>query len=175
MLVGVRLQEDVQDPLHAGVLLFFAIFLIFSYSVSGSSTLLLFGIPMLLGLALIPVILRHMSQSQYKELVPTYEAEAQKVRIRAINLNMVGKPVRIEGVVEEIHFRFLDRPQYIVADRSGQISVKMFTAPREEIRKDDIVEVLGTVMKRYVLAGEDPVINCVSIRKVAGGKPPRKS
>jgi hypothetical protein len=36
------------------------------------------------------------------------------------------------------------------------------------------VEVLGTVMKRYVLAGTSPMINCVSIRKVAGGKPPSK-
>jgi hypothetical protein len=33
------------------------------------------------------------------------------------------------------------------------------------------VEVLGTVMKRYLLVGEDPVINCVSIKKVTGEKP----
>jgi len=87
---------------------------------------------------------------------------------------MLGKPVRIEGVVERVYFDFLDRPQYLIADRSGEISVKMFTAPREKIRKDDVVEVLGTVMKRYILAGEDPVINCVSIRKVAGEKPGQK-
>ncbi len=31
--------------------------------------------------------------------------------------------------------------------------------------KGDVVEVLGLVMKRYVVGG-DPVINCVSIRKV---------
>jgi hypothetical protein len=30
-------------------------------------------------------------------------------------------------------------------------------------------------MKRYILAGEDPVINCVSIRKVEGGNPSGKS
>ncbi len=162
-------------PLQAGVILFFAIFLIFSYSVSRSSTLLVFGGLMLAGLAVIPMLLRSMSQSQYEALVPTYEAESQKVRIKAINLNMVGKPVRVEGVVEEVHFGFLDRPQFIVADRSGEISVKMFTAPREEIRKGDIVDVLGTVMKRYILTGQDAVINCVSIRKVEGGKPEKKA
>lgn len=161
-------------PIQIGVLLFFAIFLIFAYWTSKSTILLLFGIPMVIGLAIIPVLLRHMSQSQYEALIPTYESEAQKVRIKAINLNMLGKPVRIEGVVERVHFDFLDRPQYMVADRSGEISVKMFTAPRAKIRKDDIVEVLGTVMKRYVLVGEDPVINCVSIRKVAGDTPVRK-
>ena len=116
-----------------------------------------------------------MSQSQYLDLIPEYEREAQKVRIRAINMNMLGKPVRIEGVVERVSFDFLDRPQYMVADRSGEISVKMFTAPREKIRKDDIVEVLGTVMKRYVLVGEDAVINCVSIRKIPDANPGRKS
>ena len=63
----------------------------------------------------------------------------------------------------------------MVADRTGEISVKMFTAPRERIRKDDIVEVLGTVMKRYILVGEDLVINCVSIRKLTDEKPVKKS
>ena len=161
-------------PIQIGVLLFFAIFLILAFLMSGSTTILVFGIPMILGLAGIPLVLRHMSQSQYESLVPTYESEAQKVRIKAINMNMLGKPVRVEGVIERVSFGFLDRPQFLVADRSGEISVKMFTAPHEKIRKDDIVEVLGTVMKRYLLVGEDPVINCVSIRKVSGGKPDKK-
>lgn len=162
-------------PIQIGVLLFFAIFLIFAYWMSRSMILLLFGIPMVIGLAVIPILLRHMSQSQYETLVPTYESEAQKVRIKAINMNMLGNPVRIEGVVERVSFSFLDRPQYLVADRSGEISVKMFTAPREKIRKDDVVEVLGTVMKRYLLVGEDPVINCVSIRKVSEAPGKKKS
>jgi hypothetical protein len=162
-------------PLQAGVLLFLAIFLILYYVVSGSSQILLIGIPILVVLAIIPMLLRHMSQSHYEDLIPIYEAEAQKVRIKAINLNMVGKPVRIEGVVERVYFSFLDRPQFLVADRTGEISVKMFTAPREEIRKGYIVEVLGMVMKRYILTGEDAVINSVSIRKVADGKPDQKS
>jgi len=116
-----------------------------------------------------------MSQSHYEALVPEYESEAQKVRIRAINMNMIGKPVRVEGIVELVRFGFLDRPQFVVADKSGEISVKMFTAPKERIRKDDIVEVLGTVMKRYILVGESPVINCVSIRKIRDAKTRQKS
>jgi len=167
----IRNIEVRISPLQVGVLLFFAVFLIFAYSVSGSSLLLLLGIPMLVALAAIPMVLRHMSQSHYEALIPTYEKDAQKVRIKSINLNMVGKPVRVEGVVERIYFSFLDRPQFLVADRSGEISVKMFTAPKEDVRKGDIVDVLGTVMKRYVLTGQDAVINCVSIRKVPGRKP----
>jgi hypothetical protein len=162
------------SPIQIGVILFFAIFLIFAYLMSQSTTLLLFGIPMILALAVIPFLLRYMSQSQYEHLLPTYESEAQKVRIKAINMNMIGKPVRIEGVVEQVRFGFLDRPQFLVADRSGEISVKMFTAPKERIRKDDIVEVLGIVMKRFLIVGENPVINCVSIRKTREAEPPRK-
>jgi hypothetical protein len=162
-------------PIQIGVVLFFVIFLIFAYWTSRSTILLVFGIPMVIALAFIPMLLRHMSQSQYQDLVPTYEKEAQRVRIKAINMNMLGKPVKIEGLVERVSFGFLDRPQYLVADRSGEISVKMFTAPREKIRVNDVVEVLGTVMKRYLLVGEDPVINCVSIRKTGGATPREKS
>jgi len=63
-----------------------------------------------------------------------------------------------------VHFQFLNRPQFLVADRTGEISVKMFTSPPEDVQKGDVVEVLGTVVKRYIMTG-DAVINCVSIRK----------
>jgi RecJ-like exonuclease len=94
--------------------------------------------------------------------------QAKTVRVKLINENMIGKIVRIEGVVERVHFQFLNRPQYSVADRSGAISVKMFTSPDEDIKVNDIVEVLGQVIRRYIVTGE-PVINCVSIRKIAPG------
>jgi len=52
-----------------------------------------------------------------------------------------------------------------VADRSGEISVKMFTSTDEDVKVNDVVEVIGQVIRRYIVAG-DPVINCVSIRKI---------
>ena len=94
-----------------------------------------------------------------------YEAEAKNTRIREINLNKLGEPVRITGVVERVYFQFLNRPQYLVADRTGEISVKMFTSPAENVQKGDVVEVLGVIVKRYIMTG-DAVVNCVSIRKV---------
>ncbi|MFA7198046.1 MAG: nucleotide-binding protein [Methanoculleus sp.] len=116
-------------------------------------------------LVLIPLALNYMSQSQYASLVPMYEAEAKNTRVREINLNLLGEPIRIKGVVERVYFQFLNRPQYLVADRTGEISVKMFTSPAEDVKTGDVVEVLGVVVKRYILSG-DAVINCVSIRKV---------
>ncbi|NMB78588.1 MAG: nucleotide-binding protein [Methanomicrobiales archaeon] len=122
-------------------------------------------IPCLFMLLVIPTALNYMSRSQYAEITPVYEAEAKTVRVKLVNENMIGKPVRIQGVLERVYFQFLNRPQYLVADRSGAISVKMFTSPDEDVKVDDVVEVLGQVIRRYIIVGE-PVINCVSIRKI---------
>jgi hypothetical protein len=126
---------------------------------------LIWLIPGLFMLLVIPIALNYMSRSQYADITPIYEAQAKTVRIKLINESMVGKPVRVEGVVERVYFQFLNRPQYLVADRSGSVSVKMFTSPDEDIKVNDMVEVIGQVIKRYIVTG-DPVINCVSIRKI---------
>jgi hypothetical protein len=158
---------DVKVSIVAvAVFVFFTIFLLYAsmYSPEVRSQLI-WMIPALFLLLVIPMALNYMSRSQYNNLEPIYEAEAKTVRIKLINESMVGKPVRIQGVVERVYFQFLNRPQYLVADRSGAISVKMFTSSPEDIKVNDVVEVLGQVIKRYVVTG-DPVVNCVSIRKI---------
>ncbi len=147
------------------VFVFFTLILIVASLFSPEiRTHLIWLIPVLFLLLVIPVVLNYMSRSQYAELEPEYERQAKTVRVKLINENMIGKIVRIEGVVERIHFQFMNRPQYSVADRSGAISVKMFTSPDENIKVNDVVEVLGQVIRRYIVTGE-PVINCVLIRK----------
>ena len=147
------------------VFLFFVVLIAVYVLATGEVSMLIWAVPAAIMLLVIPVALNYMSQTQYASLVPVYEAEARTVRVREINLNMLGEPVRIKGVVERVYFQFLNRPQYLVADRTGEISVKMFTSPAEDVQKGDVVEVLGMVVKRYLLSG-DAVINCVSIRKV---------
>ncbi|MCP1662541.1 MAG: nucleotide-binding protein [Methanocalculus sp. MSAO_Arc1] len=149
---------------HLGAFLFFTAIFFFSFYTTRDWTMLLWGIPTLLLILTIPLAMNYMSQSQYQNLRPVYEAEARKVRANEINEGLMSKPVRYEGVVERVYFKFLNRPQFLIGDRTGEVSVKMFTSPEEDINKDDVVEVLGQVMKRYVISG-DPVINCVSIRK----------
>lgn len=150
------------------VVAIFTIILGITYYVTRGMMYLIWGIPTLVLMAAIPLALNYMSQSQYADLEPVYRKEARNVRVKMINPNMIGDVVRIEAVVERVYFQFFNRPQFLVADRSGEVSVKMFTNPQEKIRKGDVVEVLGMVMKRYILGG-DPVINCVSIKKI--GKP----
>lgn len=125
---------------------------------------LLWAVPILIMLLVIPTALNYMSQSQYDDLIPYYEEEAETVRMASIHPNDIGKIVRVEGVVERVLFKSLNRPQYHIADKSGVMSVKMFTTPKEDVYKDDVVVVLGQVIKRYVVVGE-PVINAVLIRK----------
>jgi hypothetical protein len=148
-----------------GVFVVFTVLLVIASILSPEVRSNLFWlIPCLFMLLVIPVALNYMSRRQYADLVPEYERQAKTVRVRLINENMIGKVVRINGVVERVHFQFLNRPQYSIADRSGAISVKMFTSPDEDIRVNDVVEVLGQVIRRYIVTGE-PVVNCVSIRK----------
>ncbi|MHC1630588.1 MAG: nucleotide-binding protein [Methanoculleaceae archaeon] len=142
----------------------FTLILIGYVSLTGDSHILFWAVPTIIALFLIPVGMNYLSQREYRNLVPFYERDARPMRIKAINESMLGQNVRIEGVVERVYFRYLNRPQYLLADRTGEISVKMFTTPAEDIREGDVVEVLGQVIRRYVLTG-DPVINCVDIRR----------
>ena len=147
------------------VFIFFALILVIaSLSSMGVRSNLYWMIPGLFLLLVIPAALNYMSRSQYADIEPEYERMAKTVRVKLINENMIGKVVRIEGVVEQVRFQFLNRPQYSVADRSGAIPVKMFTSNNENIKVNDVVEVLGQVIRRYIVTG-DPVINCISIRK----------
>ncbi|MDG6258108.1 MAG: nucleotide-binding protein [Methanomicrobiaceae archaeon] len=159
------------SPVSLAVFGAFTLILLIYVFLSGDVTTLYWALPSALLLLIIPAALNYMSQDQYAHLVPIYEQEAKKVGIRQINLGMLSKPVRVEGVVERVYFRYLNRPQFLVADKTGEISVKMFTTPSEDIRKGDVVEVLGNVMKRYIVTG-DAIINCVSIKKI---DPTRKS
>lgn len=115
------------------------------------------------------MILAYLSQSQYAGLIPEYEKEAKSVNIREINPSMFSKRIRIEGLVEEVRFRSLNRPHYIIGDRTGVTIVKMFTNPRFDINKGDVVEVYGQVMKRYIFYG-DPIVNGVDIRVTRSGE-----
>lgn len=159
---GTNVRISIVNILVVGILtLFLAGYIV----LSGDYVLLTMGVPILVLLLLIPIGLNYMSQNQYAGLAPVYEAEAKKTRIKSISPRSIGDIVMIEGIVESVHFKSLNRPHYVVADRSGEIPVKMFTTPSEDFEKDDHVEIYGQVIKRYVLVG-DPVINAVVIKKV---------
>ncbi|MBP2132170.1 uncharacterized protein YdeI (BOF family) [Methanomicrobium sp. W14] len=150
--------------INIAVVVMLALFLAFYFVSSGDFSFLITGSIFLVMLLLIPAALNYMSQDQYEKIAPVYESEARKTRINAITSAMIGDIVKIEGLVGWVRFKSLNRPQYLVSDKSGEISVKMFTTPSEDVNKGDIVEVYGQVIRRYIVAG-DPVINAVIIRR----------
>ena len=122
-------------PVALAVFLFFMALIGVYVFATGDVRSLIWAVPAAVMLILIPAALNYMSQKQYASLVPVYEAEAKTTRIRAINLNMLGKPVRVKGVVERVYFQFLNRPQYLVADRTGEIRSRCSPHRREMCRK----------------------------------------
>ena len=149
--------------LHILVFVFFLILISIYVFSTGDTSMLIWGVPTLICLLLIPMGLTYLSQSQYSDLIPVYETSAKEVKIRDINESMVSKPIKIEGLVEEVRFRSLNRPHFIIGDRTGVTTVKMFTNPQNDINKGDVVEVYGQVIKRYIFYG-DPIVNGVDIR-----------
>lgn len=156
--------------LHLAVFGFFTLFIIWYIMVTGEVRVLLWAGPTLVFLLIIPMLLTYMSQKEYEGLIPVYEAEARTVKIREISEKLMSKPIRIEALVEEVRFRSLNRPHFIVGDRTGTITVKMFTTPRDDVKPGDIVEVLGQVIHRYIVTG-DPIINGVGIRVISRKNP----
>lgn len=155
--------------LHLFVFVFFAILILAYVVTTGDTSLLIWAIPTLVFLLIIPIVLTYLSQTQYSDLVPVYEETAREVRIREINESMISKPIKFEALVEQVRFKLLNRPHFIVGDRTGEIVVKMFTNPQTDIQKGDIVMVYGQVIRRYIFAG-DPVVNGVHIRVIQPAK-----
>jgi len=119
-------------------------------------------VPLVILLLLIPMGLNYMSQKQYADLLPYYKKHARTVKIREINERLVAEPIYFEGIVEQVRFKSINRPHFIIADRTGTTIVKMFTNPKNEIHVKDRVLVYGQVIRRYVVLG-DPVVNGVHI------------
>ena len=136
---------------------------------AGVRSNLVWIIPVLFMFLAIPLLLNYVSQQEYADLAPYYESEAEPFRIRQVSERSLGRIVKISGVVRAVRFRFLNRPQFVVADRTGEIPVRMFTNPPDGIGSGDAVEVFGQVIRRYIVAG-DPVINGVLIRKTGSKK-----
>jgi hypothetical protein len=158
--------------LHLFVFAFFAVLLLIYVLSTGDVRSLIWAVPTLICLILIPMAMTYLSQSQYSDLIPVYETQAKDVKIREINESMISKPIHIEGLVEEVRFRSLNRPHIIIGDRTGVTTVKFMTNPRYEIAKGDIVEVYGQVIRRYIVYGE-PIVNGVDIRLSESGEQKR--
>ena len=141
------------------------IVVIFHYMTTGDPFFLLYAIPALAMLLVIPLTLSWMSRKSFIQASEEHSTQARLCKIGKINLRMAGNIVKVSGTVRKISFKWLNRPHFQVKDETANIRVIMFTSPTEEIKVDDKVEVLGVVMKN-LFARKIPVISAVSIKKI---------
>ena len=125
---------------------------------------LLFAIPALLALLLIPMILAWMSRKTLRDAAEQNSPRTRLYKIANVTLAMTGQAVSICGKVKKINFQWLNRPHFHIEDSTGQIRVIMFTSPAEAIRQGDEVEVLGVVIKN-IFKRSTPAISAVSVKK----------
>jgi hypothetical protein len=118
------------------------VLVIFSYAVNPDPVFLRTALPMLGLLAAIPLILNQMNMRQ-----------ADRVDMRDFRLYAIGDlakldagtPVRLQGTVEAAALKWLNRPNFLLNDKSGKIKVFLFAAPRENIKIGDRVEAAGNL------------------------------
>ncbi|MBN2569779.1 MAG: hypothetical protein JXB42_10165 [Deltaproteobacteria bacterium] len=144
---------------------FCSLAVLYYYLTTGNSQFLLFAIPGLILLIVIPMTLAWMSRRSYAQAADQYINRCRSFKIANISLGTTGTAVRVSGSVQKVSFRWLNRPHFIVKDETGAIRIIMFTSPSEDIKTGDSVDVLGVVIKN-IFSRRAPAISAVSIEKV---------
>lgn len=135
------------------------------YTSTGDSRFLLYAIPGLILLLVIPMALAWMSRRSFTQADEQLGTTARACTIGKIDPAMIGDIVRISGEVQKISFMWLNRPHFHIKDETAQIRVIMFTAPANKVVVGDRVEAVGIVMK-YPLTKARLVISAVSVKRI---------
>jgi len=130
----------------------------------GDGRFLIYALPGLALLVIIPFSLSAMSRRSYRNAGALYERAARSVALSTISPSMSGEAVKINGTVSKVSFRWLNRPHFIIEEGHHKIRVVMFTSPDENIAVGDRVNVLGLVM-RNLFSRRSAVISAVRIGK----------
>lgn len=134
------------------------------YASTNDSHFLLYAIPGLIMLLVIPMMLAWMSRRSFTQAHEQIDKKAHSFKIGEILPSMIGEVVRVSGEVYKISFMWLNRPHFHIKDATAQIRVIMFTAPANKVVVGDKVEAIGVVMK-YPLKKTQLVISAVSVKK----------
>ncbi|OPX88755.1 MAG: hypothetical protein A4E53_01829 [Pelotomaculum sp. PtaB.Bin104] len=118
------------------------ILVLITYAVHPDSGFLITVLPMLLVLAVIPLLLNEMNRRQAASV---HMREFKFYQIKDLPELNTGAPVRLCGIVESASFKWLNRPHFKINDGSGMVGVFMFAAPRENIMPGDCVETAGSL------------------------------
>lgn len=113
-----------------------------TYLVHPDPHFLITVLPMLLVLVVVPMFLTRINRRCMDNMeVP----DVDLYRIKDLVKLHTGALVRTYGIVEAVSLKWLNRPFFLINDGSGVMGVIMFTAPRENIKPGDTIEVLGSL------------------------------
>ncbi|HOU78196.1 MAG TPA: OB-fold nucleic acid binding domain-containing protein [Syntrophales bacterium] len=141
-----------------------AVAVVIHYVTVRDDRFLIFAIPGLIALLVIPMTLAWMSRRTLTRAAAEHMRSAKPFKIGKITLANTGQAVRITGEVRKVSFKWLNRPHFQVQDGTGSIRVIMFTAPAEDIKPGDRVDVLGVGIKN-IFDRRTAAISAVSITK----------
>ena len=142
-----------------------AVAVAFHFFETGDTRFLLYAIPSLALLIVIPFTLAWMSRRSFAQAGIEQNSRARDVKIGKIDERMIGTVLKTRGHVEKISFKWLNRPHFHLNDQGSRIRAIMFTAPSKNIRVGDRVEVLGIVVK-HLLTKNRLIVSAVSITKI---------
>ena len=125
---------------------------------------LIFAIPGLIAVLIIPMTLAWMSRRTFTQAAEEHNQKAKRYKIAKISLAITGEAVSITGEVLKVSFKWLNRPHFEIKDDTGTIRVIMFTAPSEDIKLGDTVDILGVVIKN-IFDRPHAAISAVSIKR----------
>ncbi len=135
------------------------------YTSTGDSRFLLYAVPGLIMLLVIPMTLAWMSRRSFTQANEQFSTKARTCKIGKIDQNMIGDVVRISGEVQKVSFKWLNRPHFHINDETEGIRVIMFTAPSNRIVVGNRVEAVGIVMK-HLLTRNRLIISAVSVKRI---------
>ena len=164
---GVKIHVS---PAVIIVFVFFVLLFIWSFFLTNDFSYIYWGLPLCLCLLIIPAVSSYSLGGQYIKLLPEYEAGAKDMKIKNVNLNMQGKAVRVEGVVQSVKGKIMGRPKYQIFDGSGALIVFRSMPLDEEVKVGDNIEAVGMVVKKYAIAGSLSV-HGIGIRKIENLSP----
>lgn len=117
-------------------------FVAFTYALGRDTKFLLTALPMILILLAVPLSLSYMNRRHTDQVD---FGDYKYFKIKDLPSIRAGEPVRIRGTIKSASMKWLNRPNFRISDGTGEISVFMFWAPREDINPGDKVEAAGSL------------------------------
>ena len=158
------------SPLHFIVVIFFVVLfvLMFLITPTGDPTkfaYLYWGVPLSLVLLVIPLYNSYSVAKQYVKLIPEYERESKPEKLIHIGKPLLGKPVRVHGVVQKTNGKLIGRPAFTIYDGTGAAIVQRSAPFTVNIKVGDHIECIGMVVRRFAIVGKY-VVHVIDARLV---------